>query len=90
MKAVQRTIDSGSRFRMRQRKRNLNSRWRSTISRVHIEIKSPYDRNCHFMPLRSDQSIVLQPGESTGNYISYRTYANSNLMVGQREVKFAK
>ena len=39
------------------------------------------------MAFRSYQSIVLQPGKSTRDYISYRTYANSNFMVGQREVK---
>jgi hypothetical protein len=33
------------------------------------------------------QSIVLQAGKSTRNYIPDRTYANSNFMVRQREVK---
>ena len=39
------------------------------------------------MTLRSYQSMMLQPGKSTSDYISYRAYANSNFMVRQREVK---
>ncbi len=61
---------------------------RPTKAGFSIKFESGNIRNCDFSILHNNQSLMPEPRKGAGDYVSYRTDAAGDFVVGEVQVKY--